>query len=457
MNPRTTVIRNSPPRPSDCHSGITRVEPHQQDVEQYDAKRQAERGPTPVGREPTGPVRVLRVIARLNMGGPAQHVGLLSGKRMEARGYKTLLVHGSLAPGEESLQEFAESEGAELVFVPALVQPIQPGSDLRAFRELAHLVRRFRPDIVHTHTAKAGFVGRSAALTVRPRPIVVHTYHGHVLKGYFGSAKTTVYRELERSAGRVTDRLIGVSQATVDDLVELKVAPRERFSVVPLGLALEGFTRLDPAPDPRARRELGVNADEVLFTFVGRVVPIKRIDLLLEALALALRSGSRVRLAIAGDGEIRQGLEATARGLGIADSVRFLGYRRDLPRIAAASDAAVLSSDNEGTPVSLIEAAAAGRPVVATDVGGVREVVNDETGILVPPGDAAALAGGIEELALNPVLRARLGRQARERAVVRFSAERLIEDIDSLYRELLDERARSDLRSARTPGAAPAA
>lgn len=371
------------------------------------------------------------------MGGPAKHVGLLSGKRMETRGYQTLLVHGSLAPGEESLQEYAESEGAELVFLPALVQPIQPGSDLRALRELAHLVRRFRPDVVHTHTAKAGFVGRSAAMTIRPRPVVVHTYHGHVLKGYFGRTKTAVYRELERSAGRVTDRLIGVSQATVDDLVELGVAPRERFSVVPIGLALEGFTGLDPAPDPRARHELGVNGDEVLFTFVGRVVPIKRLDILLEALALARRNGSRVQLAIAGDGEIRQGLETLALDLGIADSVRFLGYRGELPRLAAASDAAVLSSDNEGTPVSLIEAAAAGRPAVATDVGGVRDVVNDETGILVPPGDAAALAGGIERLAFDPDLRAKLGAQARKHAVGRFSAERLVDDIDSLYRELL--------------------
>jgi glycosyltransferase involved in cell wall biosynthesis len=386
------------------------------------------------------PIRVLRVIARLNMGGPAKHVGILSGRRMEARGYETLLVHGSLAPGEESLQEFAEGEGAELVYLPDLVQPIKPGSDQRAFRELTKLVRRFKPDVVHTHTAKGGFVGRSAAMTLRPRPVIVHTYHGHVLEGYFGRGKTAVYRGLEKTAGRVSDRLIGVSQATVDDLIRLGVAPRDRFSVVPLGLDLDPFTGLDPAPDLQARRDLGITGDEMLFSFVGRIVPIKRVDLLLEALAKARGNGARVQLAIAGDGETRSDLEEMAGRLGIADSVHFLGYRRDLATIAAASDAVILSSDNEGTPVSLIEASAAARPGVATSVGGVREVVTDQTGILVPPDDVDALAAGIERLAGDPGLRAAMGRRAREHAMSRYSAERLVGDIDSLYRELLGAR-----------------
>lgn len=412
---------------------------------------------SPPAEAPTRPIRVLRVIARLNMGGPAKHVGILSGRRMEARGYETLLVHGSLAPGEESLQEFAEGEGAELVSLPDLVQPIKPGSDQRALRELSGLVRRFRPDVVHTHTAKGGFVGRAAALTTRPRPLIVHTYHGHVLEGYFGRGKTAVYRGLEKAAGHVSDRLIGVSQATVDDLIRLGVAPRDRFRVVPLGLDLDPFTGIDPAPDLQARRDLGIESDDVLFSFVGRIVPIKRVDLLLEALAIARGNGTRVQLALAGDGEIRTQLEEMSRRLGVGDSVHFLGYRRDLTSIAAASDAVILSSDNEGTPVSLIEASAAARPVVATSVGGVREVVTGETGILVPPDDAGALADGIEQLAADPALRAAMGGRAREHAVSRYSAGRLVDDIDSLYRELLDERSDALLRPA-TPGfeAAPA-
>lgn len=374
------------------------------------------------------------------MGGPAKHVGILSGRRMEARGYETLLVHGSLAAGEESLQESAENEGAELVSIPDLVQPIDPVSDQRAFRELARIVRRFKPDVVHTHTAKGGFIGRAAALTLRPRPVIVHTYHGHVLEGYFGRGKTAVYRGLEQTAGRISDRLIGVSQATVDDLVRLGVAPKERFSVVPLGLDLDSFTALDPEPDLHARHELGIESDDVLFSFVGRIVPIKRVDLLLEALALARRNGCRAQLAIVGDGETRHELEEQSRVLGVDESVHFLGYRRDLATIAAASDAVILSSDNEGTPVSLIEASAAGRPGVATTVGGVREVVTDETGILVPPDDVAALAGGIERLAGDPELRKAMGARAREHAITRYSADRLVGDIDSLYRELLKTR-----------------
>ena len=394
-----------------------------------------------VGISDTETIRVLRVIARLNMGGPAQQVGLLSGRRMQSLGYETLLVHGALAAGEQPLTDVAEHEGANLAFLPELVQPVRPGSDARALLKLARLVRRFRPDIVHTHTAKAGFLGRSAALALRPRPLIVHTYHGHILSGYFGRAKTTVYRGLERSAAKISDRLIGVSEATVNDLVRMGVAPRDRFSVVPLGLDLGAFARLRHGRDAGARSELGIREDEVLLTFVGRVVPIKRLDLLLEATGIARRRGSPVQLAIVGDGEIRPSLESMARGLGIADAVQFLGYRRDLPRLASASDLAVLSSDNEGTPVSLIEAAAAGRPAVATAVGGVPDVVSPGTGLLVPPGDVGALADAIEQMAGNPDLRVRCGAQARMHALERFSAQRLVTDIDSLYRDLLSKRA----------------
>lgn len=283
-------------------------------------------------------------------------------------------------------------------------------------------------------------MGRSAALTLRPRPLVVHTYHGHVLEGYFGRGKTAVFRNLEKAAGRISDRLVGVSQATVDDLVRLGIAPRDRFRVVPLGLDLDPFARLAPVPDFQARRHLGIESDDTLFCFIGRIVPIKRVDLLLMALAKARQNGARAQLALVGDGEMRPRLEDMARGLGIRDSVHFLGYRRDLATIVAASDAAILSSDNEGTPVSLIEASAAARPALATTVGGVPDVVTEETGILVQPGDTESLAAGIERLASDPDLREAMGRRAREHAVSRFSAGRLVDDIDSLYRELLSRR-----------------
>jgi len=407
-------------------------------------------------------LRVLRVIGRLNMGGPAHQAGLLSGRRFDPERYETLLVHGSLAAGEASLAGIAETEGATMRHIPALQQQVHPLRDSRALLQLIRLARAFKPDIVHTHTAKAGFLGRQAALTVRPRPVVVHTYHGHVLEGYFGPAKARLYLELERALGRVSDRLIGVSQATVDDLVRLGVAPRDRFQVVPLGLDLE---RLAEPPrssfhppgggnDDRAgelpgmrdetRAELGLEEDDVLLVFVGRFAPIKRLDLLLEAVAQAARREPRLRLAVVGDGDERPALERRAGELGIGASVTFLGYRRELRPVFAAADIAVLSSDNEGTPVSLIEAAAAGLPAVSTDVGGVGEVVGPETGILAPPGDPAALATAISAMAADPERRQAAGAAARKRSVERYGVQRLLADIDALYAGLVATRRPRD-------------
>jgi len=383
---------------------------------------------------------VLRVIGRLNMGGPAHQAGLLSGRRFHPERYRTLLVHGSLAPGEASLAGIAEEEGATMRFLPAMRQSVSPLHDSRALAGLIRVARAFRPDVVHTHTAKAGFLGRQAALAVRPRPVVVHTYHGHVLEGYFGPAKARLYLGLERAMARVSDRLIGVSQATVDDLVRLGVAPREKFRVLPLGLDLDRLAAPDPELRDEARRELGLGEDELLLAFVGRFAPIKRLDLLLEAFARARGTEPRLRLAVVGDGGERAGLERRAGELGVAADVRFLGYRRDLRPVFAAADLAVLSSDNEGTPVSLIEAAAAGLPAVATDVGGVSEVVNEDTGILVPPNDPQALSDAIQTMATNPSRREEAGQEARRRALDRYGAARLISDIDSLYQELMEAR-----------------
>ncbi len=338
------------------------------------------------------------------------------------------------------MADLAEQEGAETRFVSHLGQPISPVRDPLALGQLVRIVRRFKPHVVHTHTAKAGFVGRAAALALQPRPAIVHTYHGHVLEGYFGPRKAALYRGLERRMARVSDCLIGVSDRTVDDLVRLGVAPRDRFRVLPLGMSLHPFADADATAGRELRRELGVDDDQVLLTFVGRLVPIKRVELLLRAVAHARREGAPVQLAVIGDGTERPALQSLARELGIGEAVHFLGYRRDLPRIAAAADLAVLSSDNEGTPVSLIEAAAAGTPAVATDVGGVAEVVAPETGILVPPGDELAFARALVDIVNEPELRQAMGERARERALRRYSIDRLLQAIAELYEELVSAR-----------------
>ncbi len=385
-------------------------------------------------------MRVLRVIARLNMGGPAHHVSLLSGL-LDPKRYETLLLHGEVGAGEASLAEVADRHGATRTVVPGLRPELRPADDLRALRALVGHVRAFRPDIVHTHTAKAGMLGRLAAvLAGSPRPVIVHTYHGHVLEGYFGPLKNWLYRSIERALGRVSDRLLGVSQATVDDLVRLRVAAPEKFRVVPIGLELAEFAALTFKDGAAFRAEAGARPDDVLLTFVGRLVPIKRVDVLLRAFAAAGDPGAPVRLAIVGDGELRAELEALAAELGVAERVFFAGYRSDVRSVAAACDIAVLSSDNEGTPVSLIEAGAAGRPSASTAVGGVADVVLPDTGCLVPAGDHAALGAAIAGLAADPGTRASMGPVAREHVLGRYSVERLLVDVDALYSELLAAR-----------------
>lgn len=384
-------------------------------------------------------VRILRVIARLNMGGPAHHVALLSGLPDPER-YETLLVSGRVGAGEQELADVAARHGARHEYLEHLGPEIDPRRDVRALIQMRRILERFQPDIVDTHTAKAGMIGRSAALLHRPRPVVVHTYHGHVLEGYFDPARTALYRNIERALGLASDALIGVSERTVEDLVRLRIAPRRKFRAIPLGLDLEPFTEPPPGARERVRSELGVTQDEVLFTLTGRLVPVKRVDVALAALAQARRGGAPARLAIVGDGELRGDLERRAAELGVGESATFLGYRSDLTALTAAADAALLTSLSEGTPVSLIEASAAGRPAVATDVGGVAEVVAEGCGVLAPEGGVEAIAAGISQLAAEPELRAAMGAKAGQHVLERYRVERLLADMDELYSALVTKR-----------------
>ena len=385
------------------------------------------------------PLRIVRVITRLNMGGPAHHVGLL-GAGLDPARFDSLLLYGEVGAGEDSLEPSVRARGIRMERVPGLRPEICPWDDLRALVALVREIRRRRPDIVHTHTAKAGMLGRLAALLgMRPRPVIVHTYHGHVLEGYFGKAKTSLYRGLERWLARRSDALIGVSSATVDDLVQLGVGDRAKFRVIPIGLDLEPFADATAADGQAFRDEAGVRDGELLLTFVGRLVPIKRVDVLLRAVSHARALGANARLAVVGDGGLRPELEALAAQLGIADAVYFAGYRGDMVPVAAAADIAVLSSDNEGTPVSLIEAAAAGKPAASTTVGGVSDVVLPECGLLTPPGEPEALGEAIASLAGDADRRAGMGDAARRHVTLRFTVERLVSDIGHLYEDLIRE------------------
>jgi glycosyltransferase involved in cell wall biosynthesis len=387
----------------------------------------------------TPPVKILRVIARLNMGGPALHVAYLTAGLRE-RGYDTTLVAGSLARGEDSMAFVADSLGVDIVRIDELGREISPLRDLMATVRLARVIRRERPQILHTHTAKAGTVGRVAALLAGSRrpPIVVHTFHGHVLRGYFGPLRSRFFRLLERWLAAHSTALVAVSPQVRDDLVALRVAPRERFVVIRLGIELE--ERVAPEEDGRAesRRYLGIADERFVVGWIGRMTGVKRTDDVLAAFKRLRDDGIDAVLCLVGDGPDRTHLEQRAHELGVVRDTLFLGYQEDVAQFYAAFDALVLPSGNEGTPVSAIEALAAGRPVVATRVGGVPDVVREgEDGFLVEAGATEELAQRLAQLARDPGLRKRMGEQGRARVLPRYAVERLVDDVDRLYRELL--------------------
>jgi glycosyltransferase involved in cell wall biosynthesis len=385
-------------------------------------------------------VRILRVIARLNMGGPALHVAYLT-DGLKERGYDTTLVAGSLARGEDSMAFVADARDVTVVRIDELGREISPLRDLVATFRLARLIRRERPQILHTHTAKAGTVGRVAAMLAGSRrpPIVVHTFHGHVLRGYFGPWRSLLFRLLERWLAARTTALIAVSPQVRDDLVSLGIAPRERFAVIRLGIELDERIAAEQNGRVESRRYLGIPEDRFAVGWIGRMTAVKRTDDVLVAFKRLRESGVEATLCMVGDGPDRAGLEQRAHELGIVRDTLFLGYQEDVAPFYAAFDALVLPSSNEGTPVSVIEALGAGRPVVATRVGGVPDVVRDgEDGFLVEPGATDELAERLAQLARDPALRERMGKQGRERVLPRYAVERLVADVDRLYRSLLN-------------------
>jgi glycosyltransferase involved in cell wall biosynthesis len=377
-------------------------------------------------------VRVLRIFSRLNVGGPSVHVIVLTAGLAE-RGYETRLLVGYEGEREGDLHELAQKSGVRCIRVAGLGREVRPWSDILVLGRLYREIRAFRPSVVHTHTAKAGFVGRIAARLARV-PVIVHTFHGHVLRGYFGPIKTALYRMLERWLARGSDVLIAVSDAVKQDLVTLKVAPAERIRVVPLGLPLESLT--GPLPRGSLRQPAGVPEGAPLVGIVGRLVPIKDVGTFLDAAAHIRRARPEVHFAVVGDGELRAELESRTQALGLGQAVHFHGWRSDMAPVYGDLDVVVNCSRNEGTPVALIEALAAGRAVVATRVGGTPDLLgNGARGTLVPPGDSLTLAEAVLGALQQPAPE-RL-EAARAYVLARHSVTRLLADVDGLYRELL--------------------
>ena len=378
----------------------------------------------------SGPLRVLQVVTRLNVGGPARHVLALSAA-LRRRGVDTLIAHGTPEPDEG---EIAPGLDQPSVRVVSMRRPLDPAADQRAITDLTRLMRRYRPDVVHTHLAKAGSLGRGAARRVGTSGIV-HTFHGHVLEGYFASPSNAAFVLAERELARHTSALVAASTSTRDELLGLGIGRPERWHVVPLALDLAPVTAGAVAP-LEARGWLDLPAGVPVVGIVGRLVPIKNHVLFIEAARQVLLERPDVVFAIAGDGELRAMLETEAHRV-LGDRVRFLGWVFDLGLLYSALDVVVLTSLNEGTPVALIEALAAGRPVVATDVGGVSEVVHDDAnGALVASGDAEAVARAVLGSLEAPDAAAEPERPPSDPAG-RYSADRIGEAIASLYESSL--------------------
>lgn len=409
-------------------------------------------------------MKLLRIIARLNVGGPARHVVWLTGG-LRAEGYDTLLVTGVVPPGEDDMTYFAKSAGVTPHVISEMSREVSAG-DALAIWKIFRLMRRERPALVHTHTAKAGAVGRIAGLMYRwltpavligkPRPCrFVHTYHGHVFHSYYGPAKTKFFLTIERALARlITDRIIVISEQQRREINEqFRVGGPSQFVVIPLGLDLTAFNNWQSRRG-RLRQELNASEDELLIGIVGRLTEIKNHAMFLRAAARlknmmqAADTRHPVRFVIVGDGRLRETLEHQASELGLTQHVLFAGTREDPEFFYPALDVVALTSDNEGTPLTLIEAMANERPVIATGVGGVVDLLGPrrsatdgyavcERGVVVDKGDVESFAAGLSRLVADEDLRRQLGQSGREFVVRNYAKERLLADISTLYEQLI--------------------
>lgn len=405
-------------------------------------------------------MKILRIIARLNVGGPARHVVWLT-SGLSGGEFESVLIAGTVPPGEENMAYLAEANGIRPIFIEEMSRELSP-KDLISLIKIYREIRREKPDIIHTHTAKAGTVGRTAAffykwftpgtIIGRPRKVrVVHTFHGHVFHSYYGKLKTSVFLMIERALARfATDRIIVISDRQFSEINgKYRIGRNKQFAVIPLGIDLSPFSAASRRKEFRA--EFGAEPNEVLVGFVGRLTEIKNIPLLLAAAEIYQKGKPeqtpKLKFVIIGDGHLRSELERESEERGIQEIVHFAGNRTDTESLYSALDIVALTSRNEGTPLSLIEAMAAERPFVSTTVGGVGDLLGEtkehfdgfavyERGIGVKPGSAEAFLLGLLYLANNERLQNALAVHSKTFVETKYSKKRLVNDIEEFYRSL---------------------
>ena len=374
-------------------------------------------------------VRVLRIIARMNVGGPAVQVsGLMRG--FDQKAFEQELLTGFCAADEADYLEKVATD-VKAIRIDGLGRSIKPRADLTALFAIVKEIRRFKPDVIHTHTAKAGVVGRIASILSGHKSIRVHTFHGHLLHGYFGTAKTKLVIFIEKLLALFTDQLLAVGKQVQDDLIAVGIGNSMKFSVMPPGLQLANVPT-----KAAARLELGLEPNEIYCAFIGRITQIKRPDRFLDVAAKTKTDNVKVHFIAAGAGEKLQYCQDRVSSENLP--ITFLGWREDIETVLAAADFVILTSDNEGTPLSLIQAGMVGIPVVATNVGSTNEIVVDgRTGFLTEL-SVDQLSEAVAKLASDSDLRAKMGAAGKEYTLARYGVERLVKDHQDLYLRLLN-------------------
>lgn len=390
-------------------------------------------------------MKVLRIITRLNIGGPSIHAQILH-TGLPNKGIESLLVHGTVGRAEGDMGYLFNKQDPDLIYIKELKREISPISDLRAFLQICLLIAKIRPEIIHTHMSKAGTLGRFAGILLKSFGIqskLVHTFHGHIFEGYFSAKKTKVLLFIERFLGKRTDALLAITNSQKEELcIKYLIAPCSKFKVVPLGFDLNPFLKTQ-------RQE----QDITIIGIVGRLVPIKNHELFLNTAAILAQKIEKILFWIIGDGEKKDALTALSRELGIAEKVRFKGWVKDMAEEYSKMDILVMTSLNEGTPVSIIEAMASGVAVISTDVGGVKELLGKrlkwisegkvslrERGILCHTFEPSDLSEAVSYLLNMPKEeREPMRKGAREFVEVYYSKERLLEDIYNLYKGLVGD------------------
>jgi len=395
--------------------------------------------------------KVTHIITRLDMGGSAQNT-LLTALHHDSQHYKVWLIKGStlesaMTKAETKLVadqlETAKEKNIEIIDIPSLVRRISPINELRALVALYRHIRKIEPHIVHTHTSKAGLLGRLAAWLARV-PIVIHTPHGHVFYGHFGRSLARIFLQMEKLLGKITHHQIALTPEECNDYLKLRVSHPSNTSVIHSGVDVRRFIE-GAKHRTRKRKELGIPPDSLLIGYVGWLIPIKGVTYLVNAMARVAEKYPKSLLILVGKGddkgeeEIK--LKEQVERAGLTDKVIFLGWRPDVAEIMGCLDIFVLPSLNEGMGRVLVEAMAAGLPIVASRVGGIPDLVKDgKNGLLVPPADASDLEKAISVLLEDKAQRKRMGGAGKKMCRL-YSAEAMVEQIDNLYTKLLQKHS----------------